>query len=103
MTQSSFANSQLAWQHDRQSNVPWRSVGIDATEITKQIESPKTTLSTCFDWLIVLRFTLSTKIKKKNLYASQKATPSQQIYNTPRLFYTTASFQDRVVLHKLTV
>lgn len=31
MTQSSFASSQVAWQPDRQSNVPWRSIYINAT------------------------------------------------------------------------
>lgn len=31
MTQSSFASSQVAWQPDRQSNVLWRSIYINAT------------------------------------------------------------------------
>lgn len=78
---------------------------LQLSEITKQMEPKNMTLlyQFCFDWLIVLSFTLSTKInKKKKTYASQKATPSQQISNTPRQFYTTASFQDRVVLYMLT-
>lgn len=77
---------------------------LQPSEITKQMEPKNMTLlyQFCFDWLIVLSFTLSRKIKKKKIYASQKATPSQQISNTPRQFYTTASFQDGVVLYMLT-
>lgn len=31
MTQSTFASSQVVWQHDRQNNVPWKSIYVDAT------------------------------------------------------------------------
>lgn len=84
MTQSSFAGSQAAWQHDRQSNAPWRSIYRDATafrDYQTNTEPRKHYFTLTInlllqDWLCSASL-WAQRFKKIEIYESQKAIATQ--------------------------